>query len=123
MKKIILLLLVPMFVGCATATQVATSVGVSAGYITDEQKQALDERFAREGGYGMDARVDGHPGRLDDDDNVLIAENDFDGKGFGGRGRRRKSARFGPPETLRRALPPPQHPRSADRGRGWRRCP
>ena len=43
MKKIILLLLVPMFVGCATATQVATSVGVSAGYITEGQKQALDK--------------------------------------------------------------------------------
>jgi predicted Zn-dependent protease len=43
MKKIILLLLVPMFVGCATATQVATSVGVSAGYMTEGQKQALDK--------------------------------------------------------------------------------
>jgi len=43
MKKIILLLLVPMVVGCATATQVATSVGVSAGYITEGQKQALDK--------------------------------------------------------------------------------
>jgi len=43
MRKIILLLLVPLFVGCATATQVATSVGVSAGYITEGQKQALDK--------------------------------------------------------------------------------
>ena len=43
MKKIFLLLLVPVFVGCATATQVATSVGVSAGYITEGQKQALDK--------------------------------------------------------------------------------
>jgi len=43
MKKIILLLLVPMFVGCAAATQVATSVAVSAGYITEGQKQALDK--------------------------------------------------------------------------------
>jgi predicted Zn-dependent protease len=43
MKTIILLLLVPLCVGCATATQVATSVGVSAGYITEGQKQALDK--------------------------------------------------------------------------------
>ena len=43
MKKIIFLLLAPMLFGCATATQVATSVGVSAGYITQEQKQALDK--------------------------------------------------------------------------------
>jgi predicted Zn-dependent protease len=43
MKKMILLLLVPLLAGCATATQVATSVGVSAGYITDGQKQALDK--------------------------------------------------------------------------------
>ena len=43
MKKIILVLLVPMFVGCATATEVATTVGVSAGYITEEQKQAMDK--------------------------------------------------------------------------------
>jgi predicted Zn-dependent protease len=32
-----------MFVGCATATQVATTVGVSAGYLTEGQKQALDK--------------------------------------------------------------------------------
>jgi len=43
MKKILLVLLVPMFVGCATATQVATTVGVSAGYLTEGQKQALDK--------------------------------------------------------------------------------
>ena len=43
MKKIILLLLVPLLAGCATATQVATSVAVSAGYITPGQKQALDK--------------------------------------------------------------------------------
>lgn len=43
MKKILLLLLVPWLAGCATATQVATSVGVSAGYITEGQKQALDK--------------------------------------------------------------------------------
>lgn len=43
MKKIILVLLVPMLVGCATATQVATTMGVSAGYITEGQKQAMDK--------------------------------------------------------------------------------
>jgi predicted Zn-dependent protease len=43
MEKIILALLVPMFFGCATATQVATSAGVSAGYITEGQKEALDK--------------------------------------------------------------------------------
>lgn len=43
MKKIILVLLVPMFVGCATATQVATTVAVSTGYLTQGQKQALDK--------------------------------------------------------------------------------
>jgi predicted Zn-dependent protease len=43
MKTVSLLLLVPLFLGCATATQVATSVGVSAGYITQGQKQALDK--------------------------------------------------------------------------------
>ena len=43
MKKILLVLLLPMFVGCATATQVATTVGVSAGYLTEGQKQALDK--------------------------------------------------------------------------------
>jgi len=43
MKKIILVLLVPMFMGCATATQVATTVAVSTGYLTQGQKQALDK--------------------------------------------------------------------------------
>jgi predicted Zn-dependent protease len=43
MKKVIFLLLMPWFVGCATATQVATSVGVSTGYLTGGQKQALDK--------------------------------------------------------------------------------
>lgn len=43
MKKLFPLLLMPMLFGCATATQVATTVGVSAGYITEGQKQALDK--------------------------------------------------------------------------------
>ena len=43
MKNIILLLLVPLLAGCATATQVATSVAVSAGYMTEGQKEALDK--------------------------------------------------------------------------------
>jgi len=43
MKTILLIVLVLLLAGCATATQVATSVGVSAGYMTGEQKQALDK--------------------------------------------------------------------------------
>jgi predicted Zn-dependent protease len=43
MNKIILLLLVPLLAGCATATQVATTVAVSTGYMTQGQKQALDK--------------------------------------------------------------------------------
>jgi predicted Zn-dependent protease len=43
MKKTILLLLVSLLTGCATATQVATTVAVSTGYMTQGQKQALDK--------------------------------------------------------------------------------
>jgi len=43
MKKMILLLLVPWLAGCATATQVATTVAVSTGYLTPGQKQAVDK--------------------------------------------------------------------------------
>jgi predicted Zn-dependent protease len=43
MKKMILLLLVPWLAGCATATQVATTVAVSAGYMTPGQKEAVDK--------------------------------------------------------------------------------
>ncbi len=42
MKARILILLLPVLVGCATATQVATTVGVGTGVITSEQKQAMD---------------------------------------------------------------------------------
>lgn len=42
MKAKILVLVVSFLVGCATATQVATTVGVGTGVITDGQKQMID---------------------------------------------------------------------------------
>jgi len=42
MKARMLVLLLPFLVGCATATEVATTVGVGTGMITSEQKQAID---------------------------------------------------------------------------------
>jgi len=42
-KARILILLLSVLVGCATATQVATTVGVGTGVITSEQKQAIDQ--------------------------------------------------------------------------------
>ena len=42
MKAKILVMVFPLLVGCATATQVATTVGVGSGVITTGQKQAID---------------------------------------------------------------------------------
>lgn len=42
MKARILVIVLPLWVGCATATQVATTVGVGTGVITTGQKQAID---------------------------------------------------------------------------------
>jgi len=43
MKGKILVMLVPPLASCATATQVATTVGVSSGVITHGQKQMIDQ--------------------------------------------------------------------------------
>ena len=43
MKGRILVMLVPLLASCATATQVATTVGVSSGVITHGQKQMIDQ--------------------------------------------------------------------------------
>jgi len=43
MKARILVIVLPLLVGCATATQVATTVGVGTGVMTTGQKQAIDQ--------------------------------------------------------------------------------
>jgi len=43
MKMKIWVLLLPLLVGCATATKIATSVGVGAGVINDSHKQIIDK--------------------------------------------------------------------------------
>lgn len=42
MKAKILIVVLPLLMGCATATQVATTVGVGTGVITNGQKQMID---------------------------------------------------------------------------------
>lgn len=43
MKRILAVLLLPILLGCATATQMATTIGMEAGVLTEEKKQVIDQ--------------------------------------------------------------------------------